>query len=220
MQHEFWHQRWQENRIGFHQFRPTPLMLEHFAQLKLHQNARIFVPLSGKTLDISWLIQQGFRVAAIELSQIAVVALIQQLAEDFNFDFRMSEQNRLIHYAHPQVDLFVGDIFDLSPAQLGQVDAIYDRAALIALPKPMRHRYAQHLTQLTHQAPQFLISYEYEQNSFEGPPFSVEPLEIQQLYAEHYQIQLLKQQSVDAQQNKGQNPQSKVWLLQPKKQRL
>ena len=217
MHHEFWHQRWQENRIGFHQFQPAPLMVEYFSQLKLSDHARVFVPLSGKTLDISWLIQQGFRVAAIELSQIAVVALIQQLVEDFDFDFKISEQNNLTHYAHPQVDIFVGDFFDLTEKQLGHVDAIYDRAALIALPQDMRQHYAKHLTQLTHNAPQFLISYEYDPDSFAGPPFSVEPLEIQQVYRDHYQIQLLKEQSVDAQKNKGQNPQSKVWLLQPKK---
>jgi thiopurine S-methyltransferase len=53
---------------------------------------------------------------------------------------------------------------------LGQVDAIYDRAALIALPYEMRQQYAQHLIQIS-QAPQFLISYEYDQGSFEGLRF-------------------------------------------------
>jgi thiopurine S-methyltransferase len=37
-------------------------------------------------------------VIAVELSQIAVVALIEQLSTDFGFDFEMSEQNNLIHY--------------------------------------------------------------------------------------------------------------------------
>ena len=52
MQHEFWHQRWQENRIGFHQFMPSPLMVSYFNGLNLKPNSRVFVPLSGKTLDI------------------------------------------------------------------------------------------------------------------------------------------------------------------------
>ncbi|WP_151980074.1 thiopurine S-methyltransferase [Acinetobacter guerrae] len=217
MQHEFWHQRWQENRIGFHQFRPSPLLVEYFNCLELHANARVFVPLSGKTLDISWLIQQGFRVVAVELSQIAVTALIEQLTTDFNFDFKISEENNLIHYSHPKIDIFVGDFFDLTQKQLGQIDAIYDRAALIALPKEMRQRYTQHLIHISQAAPQFLISYEYDQNSFEGPPFSVEPTEIEHLYDHDYDIKCLKEQYVDAQQNKGDNPLSKVWRLNPKK---
>lgn len=126
------------------------------------------MPLSGKTLDIRWLLQQGFRVIAVELSQIAVVALIEQLSTDFGFDFEMSEHHHLIHYSHPQIDIFVGDFFDLTQKQLAQVDAIYDRAALIALPYEMRQQYAQHLIQISQAAPQFLISYEYDQGSFEG----------------------------------------------------
>ncbi|MBJ9985637.1 thiopurine S-methyltransferase [Acinetobacter sp. S40] len=213
MQHEFWHQRWQENRIGFHQLTPSPLLVAHWSELHLKTKQRVFVPLSGKTLDIRWLIQQGFRVVAIELSQIAVVALIEQLTQDFNFDFKISEQNDLIHYSHPQIDIYVGDFFDLAKEQLGQVDAIYDRAALIALPKDMRRQYTKHLIQISQTAPQFLISYEYDQNSFEGPPFSVEAKEVQQLYSPFYQVRLLKEQFVDPEGNKGKNPRSKVWLL-------
>lgn len=117
MQHEFWHQRWQENRIGFHQFTPSPLLVDYFDQLDLSTHARVFVPLSGKTLDISWLLKQGYRVVAIELSQIAVSSLIEQLAQDFAMDFEASEKNNLIHYHHPQIDIYVGDFFDLTKEQ-------------------------------------------------------------------------------------------------------
>ena len=216
MQHEFWHQRWQENKIGFHQFTPTPLLVDYFDRLDLNTSARVFVPLSGKTLDISWLLQQGYHVVAIELSQIAVTSLIEQLAEDFAMDFEASENNNLIHYHHPQIDIFVGDFFDLTKEQLGKIDTIYDRAALIALPDEMRQHYAQHLTNISDTASQFLISYEYDAGSHEGPPFSVNAEEIQQLYADVYHIQLLKEKIVDSSLNKGNHPKSKVWILTAK----
>ena len=216
MQHEFWHQRWQENRIGFHQFTPSPLLVDYFNELGLKTSARIFVPLSGKTLDISWLLQQGYHVVAIELSQIAVTSLIEQLVEDFDIQFESSEKNNLIHYHHPQIDIFVGDFFDLNKEQLGQVDAIFDRAALIALPDDMRQTYVQHLIEISGAASQFLISYEYDAGSHEGPPFSVNAEEIKQLYAEAYDIRLLKEQLVDASQNKGNHPKSTVWILTAK----
>ena len=33
MQPDFWHQRWADNQIGFHQSAPTPLLLKHWPAL-------------------------------------------------------------------------------------------------------------------------------------------------------------------------------------------
>ena len=65
-------------------------------------------------------------------------------------------------------------IFDLSRGELCEVDAIYDRAALIALPEQLRNRYARHLVQITNRALQLLICVTYEQHLIAGPPFSVD----------------------------------------------
>ena len=51
MEPDFWHQRWHDNQIGFHQDKPTPMLLKHWPT---HRHAapgsRVFVPLAGKTL--------------------------------------------------------------------------------------------------------------------------------------------------------------------------
>ncbi|WP_445116335.1 thiopurine S-methyltransferase [Acinetobacter sp. WZC-1] len=209
MDHEFWHQRWRENQIGFHQPEPNPLLVKHIAALSLPPQSRIFVPLSGKSLDIGWLLAQGFRVAAIELNQTAINELIQQLSLQFN----RQQTGDLIHYHHEQVDLFVGDFFHLNLDLLGSVDAIYDRAAMVALPAPMRDRYTRHLIGPGH-VPQLLISYEYDQGSYAGPPFSVSAAEIQRHYHATHQIELLQQ--IDLTGNfKGENATEKVWSLKP-----
>ncbi len=216
MQHDFWHQRWQENRIGFHQPMPNPLLVEYISKLDLKANARIFIPLSGKTLDISWLLQQGYRVVAIELSQIAATALIEQLATDFNLDFAISAKDALTHYTHANIDIFVGDFFELSQNQLGEVDAIYDRAALVALPTTIRSDYTQHLSHISQHAAQLLLSYEYDQPSYQGPPFSVDADEIWRHYAAVYQIELLQQLEL-SNHFKGNNAVEKVWYLKPRR---
>ena len=72
MEHDFWQQRWQEGRIGFHQDDVTPLLREYWPTLALPSGSRVFVPLAGKTLDMSWLAAQGHRVLGVELSRIAV----------------------------------------------------------------------------------------------------------------------------------------------------
>ena len=43
------------------------------------------------------------------------------------------------------IDVWCGDFFNLRAAELRDVRLVYDRAALIALPTPMRARYAEHL---------------------------------------------------------------------------
>ncbi|ESK57531.1 MAG: thiopurine S-methyltransferase [Moraxellaceae bacterium] len=188
MQHDFWHDKWQTNNIGFHQDQPHPLLTQHLQSLSLSSSARIFVPLCGKSLDLAWLIKQGYHVVGIDLSPIAIQALII----DLGLSFTETQSGELTHYQHPQIELFVGDFFQLTVKQLGDVDAVYDRAALIALPPQMRSQYTQHLLDITKQAPQLLISLEYDQNLLQGPPFSVPEHELTEHYATHYQIKLLE----------------------------
>ena len=53
MQPDFWHQRWADQQIGFHQSTPTPLLLKHWSALGIAPGATVFVPLAGKSLDMA-----------------------------------------------------------------------------------------------------------------------------------------------------------------------
>ena len=72
MDPEFWQQRWRDRQIGFHQDKPTPLLLKHWPSLGVPRGARVFVPLCGKSLDLAWFAARGHRVLGVELSQLAV----------------------------------------------------------------------------------------------------------------------------------------------------
>jgi thiopurine S-methyltransferase len=208
MKHEFWHDKWQSNNIGFHLSSPNPLLIKHIQSLNLQPQSRIFIPLCGKSLDIHWLLQQEFHVTGIDLSPIAIEELISEL----KLEFTVSQVGDLIHYHHQNIDLYVGDFFELSLSHISKIDATYDRAALVALPEHMREAYAQHLVQLTQNAPQVLISFEYDQDLLAGPPFSVPEQEIKKYYAGRYEIKQLASEyeklkgKVDAKEN--------VWLLE------
>jgi len=147
----------------------------------------LFLPLCGKTLDIPWLLASGFRVAGAELSKMAV----EQLFAELGVEPDITRLGTIDHYRARDLDIFVGDIFELSRALIGPVDAVYDRAALVALPADMRSRYTAHLTEITAQAPQLLICYEYDQSLLEGPPFSIHGEEVQRRYGDSYQVNLL-----------------------------
>ena len=184
MDKKFWHQRWEQGEIGFHESQVNPALVDHLGRLNLAKGARLFLPLCGKTLDIAWLLEQGYRIAGVELSPLAINELFQAL----DLAPEITPVGKLTRYSTANMDIWVGDIFDLSSSMLGAVDAVYDRAALVALPEEMRQRYAVHLVVLTHGAPQLLITYEYDQSLYDGPPFSVCEKELMQHYGNNYQL--------------------------------
>jgi len=107
----------------------------------------------------------------------------------------------------------VGDIFDLSAKSLGVVDALYDRAALVALPEKMRSKYITHLIKIADKAPQLLICYEYDLSQLDGPPFSIGVAEVMTHYQDSYEIKLLESVEV-AGGFKGKCPATEhVWYL-------
>jgi thiopurine S-methyltransferase len=211
METAFWRDRWQRNEIGFHEPNANPLLIAHFASLSLPAGSRIFVPLCGKTLDVHWLLSRGQQVAGAELSEIAV----QQLFVALGVTPSATAVGKLTRYSAPGIDIFQGDIFDLSRSDLGRVDALYDRAALIALPESMRTRYAGHIEGLANRAIQLLICLNYEQRLLAGPPFSVSDTEVARLYQHSYHLKMLATRAVEG-GLKGKCPATEdVWLLTP-----
>jgi thiopurine S-methyltransferase len=209
MDANFWHQKWEKNDIGFHNSEANPLLVGYFKELALARGSRVFLPLCGKTLDIAWLLSRGYRVAGAELSKLAIEQLFAGLGVEPEIT-RVGDHDR---YSAQDIDIFVGDIFALSGKMLGPVDAVYDRAALVALPEAMRNRYTAHLMAITGKAPQLLISYEYDQSRLEGPPFSIRNAEVRRHYADNYDLALLASQDVPG-GLKGQCAATEnVWLL-------
>ncbi len=213
MDARFWRDKWERNQIGFHEAKANPLLVAHFDRLALPAGSRIFVPLCGKTLDIHWLLSRGQHVAGAELSELAV----HQLFMELGVSARTTVTGKVTRYSAPGIDIFHGDIFDLSGDELGTVDAVYDRAALIALPEPLRSRYARHLAAITEQAMQLLICTVYEQHLLAGPPFSVKGGEVARLYDRPYDLESLGSVAVVG-GLKGICPASEeVWLLTPRR---
>jgi thiopurine S-methyltransferase len=211
MHHDFWHERWQNQQIGFHLPEANPLLVKHLPSLQLKQGARIFLPLCGKTLDIAWLLAQGYRVVGAELSKVA----IEDLFNDLNLTPTITNLGEITYYSATNIELLVGDIFKVTPAMLGKIDAVYDRAALVALPDDMRKSYSTHLMALTNHAPQLLICFEYEQSLHAGPPFSICADEVKQHYQTAYDLNLLASE-VMPDGLKGKYPTTEqVWWLKP-----
>jgi len=209
MDKTFWQQKWEDNDIAFHASSANPLLVQYFKELSLAKGARVFVPLCGKSLDIHWLLSNGHRVAGAELSKIAV----EQLFAELGVEPVVSHVGQMELYKAKNIDIFCGDMFDLSRTMLGPVDAIYDRAALVALPEEMRARYTAHLMEITDQASQLLICFEYDQSLQEGPPFSISNAEVHRHYRDRYRLTLLTSEDVPDGLKRRCAAKENVWLL-------
>jgi thiopurine S-methyltransferase len=212
MDAEFWHRKWREGEIGFHAAQANPLLVEHFARIAPQRGGRVFVPLCGKTLDIHWLLAQGYRVVGAELNRQATVELFSELG----VEPEIAPAGPLEHFTAEGIDIFVGDIFDLSRQLVGGVDAVYDRAALVALPPEMRQRYTAHLVEISNGAPQLLITFEYDQALMPGPPFAVSGEEVAQHYAGNYSLALAESQPVPGGLKGRCAATENAWILQGK----
>lgn len=193
MQPEFWHERWQRNQIGFHQKQANGLLERYLPTLPLTEGGAVFVPLCGKSVDMVRLHQAGLQVVGVELSLVAVASFFSE----HRIAATPEAEPPFTTFHADGYRIHAGDFFALDRVRLGPVQAVYDRAALVALPPPMRIRYARHMaTLVTAGTPILLLTHEYPQQEMPGPPFSVPAEEVEALFAEAFAIRSLEQRDV------------------------
>lgn len=219
MQNDFWHQMWASGVVGFHQPEVNAYLKAHWHKLLTTDHkamaGEVLVPLSGKSLDMLWLKEQGHDILAVELSLKALEAFIEENHLHRRFTIQDLAHERFCGYELEAMRLFCGDFFHLTQEDCQEVGAVYDRAALVALPPEMRADYAKHLLEiLPPDTPMLLIALDYDQSLRNGPPFAVSEQEIHTLYGERYQIEKVQE---DTFERKGVETVETTYLFKPKK---
>ncbi|MBC87140.1 MAG: thiopurine S-methyltransferase [Bdellovibrionaceae bacterium] len=212
MDTSFWHKRWEDKNIGFHRDQVNPLLERYLSLVVNADTKRIFVPLCGKTVDIKWLLSQGFQVCGVEL----VKKVVEELFEELGLEPKVETKGSLFKFTSENIEIFSGDFFDLVLEELGSVDLVYDRAAIVALPLEMRSKYAEHLRAMTGQCPQMVISYDYNQSIMDGPPFSVSQAEFDSYYSDSFNIDCIHSDFVAEPLKGNKEVKEEVRLLIPK----
>ena len=189
MEAEFWQQRWREDRTGFHQSKVNSRLRHLFPTLGLAPGADVFVPLCGKSLDMLWLHEQGYRVFGVELSEKAVQAFF----DENELRYRRQPSGGAVLFegtaAATGIRLLAGDFFAIECDSLAGVAGFYDRAALIAMPERMRADYVAQLGRILPAAcPGLLLTIDYDQSKMEGPPFAAPDSATRALLDPHFTV--------------------------------
>jgi thiopurine S-methyltransferase len=189
MDPDFWHARWRERQIAFNQPETNPLLVEHWRTLGVRRDALVFVPLAGKSIDMRWLRKQGHSIVAVELSPVAIAEFFDESGlsptrtTEGPFEVWRADGYRVLQ----------GDFFDLREEHLEGVEAVYDRAALIALPPPLRAAYSRALAErLPASAGILLIAMESHPIAADGPPFTVQEDEVRSLFRPAFHVEVLE----------------------------
>jgi thiopurine S-methyltransferase len=213
MDREFWLERWRTGATGWHQSETHPFLVRHGAWLlgtampserppPVHpprerpprpRPPRVFVPLCGASVDMLWLRAQGASLVGIDLAPDA----FRRFFDDAGLDPAVDRTCLFERWTADGIELLAGDYFDATETVLGPFDAVYDRAALFALPPELRQRYALKMGDLCRPGTRVLqVTFEYEQREMNGPPFAVWPDELGDLYGGAFDLQCVERLDV------------------------
>jgi thiopurine S-methyltransferase len=180
---QFWRERWARREIGFHRPEVNPALQRHFDVLR--GRSRVLVPLCGQSLDLFWLRSQGLEVVGVELVESAVAGLFTDagVTPEVTVVPGAGDEPAFHVYRGDGVTVWVGDWFAATPALLGRFDAVWDRAALIAVGPERFERYVATARGLLADGAVTLLC-TLTRPDETGPPWSVPDALVRRLFAD------------------------------------
>lgn len=188
MDFEFWSNCWVKPTQPFHLTKPHHFLTEYFSEY-FSDKERVLLPLCGKTQDINFIANNGIKAIGVEFNPRAV----ESFFEDSQLTPDITSLDNKTRYQTTNIEIWLSDFFDINRDDIGQFQAIFDRAALVALPAEMRPDYAKHL--LSFLAPQgrlLLVTMDYDVEQMSGPPFYIDKTEIEKLFPNTHIKQLAR----------------------------
>lgn len=175
---EEWLARWAQGQTGWHESGGSAALRKFWPSSAA--GGRVLVPLCGKSIDLLWLSGQGYDVTGVELSEIAARAFFSNAG--IPCEIVTVGGHTLFRSRQRHISIYCADYFQFSAEPF---DAVYDRAALVALPPELRPGYVEHTRRMMKAgAAHLLITLEYDQSRANGPPYSVQADEVQRYWPE------------------------------------
>ena len=193
--YNYWNNRWKNKQIAFHDGVPHKSIVEfvHLLTLDNSQSKKILVPLCGKSIDMIFLLSQGFQVVGIEFSEIAVLDFFKE----HNISYQKKVLDHFTLFEAEHIKIYQGDFFKLTEKEIGDIAFCYDRASMVAFDQNERKLYAQSLIKYATDLKLILsplLDYGDLQNL--GPPYSVTANELNEFYGNAFELTILKSNEV------------------------
>lgn len=201
---QHWLNRWETGDIGWHHQEFNNHLISHWPNLSVPTGSTIMIPLCGKSRDMAWLRDKGYKILGIEVSPLAV----RSFFEENRLEPSRTQKGAFESWQADDFEILCGDIFDLRKEHTGQVSAVYDRASLVALNPDQRKQFSRLLqTVLPADSQVLLVAMDYPQSEMAGPPYSVPDNEVFALFGRHFDVTQLDHLDLladsDRYQNKG-----------------
>ena len=184
-----WLKFWENNETNWHGDKITQELVEYFELFELEPRDKVFVPLCGKSLDMLYIMNQGFSVVGVEISEIGV----RQFFSENNLAYKITKVDDFDLYSTENLEIYCGDFFALTSKHLNKVKSVFDRKSLIALEPEVRQKYVKHLNDIISVGARILlVTLQYPQHQMSGPPFSVNKSEVESLFSMTFESQELR----------------------------
>lgn len=192
MEISYWESRWRKHNIGFHLPHVYEPLIRFWADSELPAKPTVLVPLSGKSLDIFWMMNQGARLVAVE----AVEQAATEFFSENNIIPEKSKSHGFTILRFETLEFWIGDFFKLPASEMPAFDLIYDKAAITDLPEEIRRKYAEKILSLVNSTTRMATHhFEYNQEQMPGPPFSVSLSELNSYYSDMFKCKILEESS-------------------------
>jgi len=195
-----WADRWMNQRTAFHLSDVNQILKDHVDKLLPTEtdddnnkdesklkclNRRVFVPLCGKTLDMTFLTQLADEVVGVEGIRLA----LEQFSEE-NPDLKVKfggTVNGYDRFEGEKITLLRGNYFELDDTNAGgKFGAIYDRGSMVAIEPNLRMDYVDTLGRLIAPGGKVLLvvleRVGEEEAVKKGPPFTLPDHTVRELF--------------------------------------
>lgn len=152
-----------------------------------NQHPTIFVPCSGRSLDVHSLMDLGYEVVTCEEDIDVIKNIFIEIGQEAKVETSSQNGVSVDVYKYKNLTLYACSVFILQ--DIGKLDGIFDRSLLVTVRPEERHKYARKIVQLGPGVPQLVTNYEHTSNVIHNKTIPMQILE--ELYGVSYGIESL-----------------------------
>jgi len=192
---QYWQARWATGQSQWNSEKPHQYLLKYLDVLTAGSSScKFFLPLCGKAGDLMYLYNEGHTVTGVE----GVPFVVEQFFRENKLDYEKISMPEVKGWKFKTKDgrlcIYACDFFSLTPAMVGEVDAVYDRGALEAINVCDRQGYVKLMHQIVGNEFRYVLNaYEYDDSVFQGPPRNLPRDEVFNLFADFAEVDILEE---------------------------